>query len=350
MRGGAALHVRRLEEQDMPRWDEFVRSQAEGSFFHLSGWHRVMRRAFGHEGHFLMAERGGEIVAVLPLVHIDSRLFGRSLISNAFCVYGGPVGEDQEAVRALDREAVSLAETLGVGHLEYRLRRPIHDPSEGWIDRDDLYVTFRKQISDDDEANLKAIPRKQRAVVRKAMSLGLAAHGTDDPDAVHAVYAESVRNLGTPVFPRRYFRALKAEFGEECGLMLIEEEGRPVAACLSFFFRDEVLPYYGGGTSRARAVGGNDLLYWEIMRDAVRRGARLFDFGRSKVGTGAYNFKKYWGFEPEPLHYESRLVRATKLPETNPNNPKYQHAIALWRRLPLAVANRIGPVIARNLG
>lgn len=350
MRDSGATAIRTLDTPDHRRWDAFVHAAPGGTFFHLAGWKTVMERAFGHGAHFLYAERDGAIIGVLPLVHIDSRLFGSSLVSNAFCVYGGPVGDDGEALLLLDQAAVALAERLGVGHLEYRLMTPMHQGGAGWISRDDLYVTFRKAISADDDENLKAIPRKQRAVIRKGIGCGLTSLEVENSDLVHSVYAESVRNLGTPVFPRRYFRILKEVFDDDCQLLLIRDSDRVVAACLSFFFRDEVLPYYGGGTSRARALGGNDFLYWEVMRRAAARGARLFDFGRSKVGTGAFNFKKYWGFEAAPLHYETRLIRAQCLPETNPNNPKYRRAIAIWSRMPLWLTNRIGPMIAKNLG
>jgi len=119
---------------------------------------------------------------------------------------------------------------------------------------------------------------------------------------------------------------------------------------MSFYFRDEVLPYYGGGTELAREVAGNDFMYWEVMRRACERGLRVFDYGRSKRGTGSFDFKKNWGFEPQPLHYEYRLVRGKRVPEHNPLNPRYRLLIKLWQRLPLALANRIGPHIVKNLG
>lgn len=347
MHGTADIRVLRLEPGRKAAWDDFVRGHEAGSFFHLSGWREAISRAFGHDCPYLLAESGGTIRGVLPLTHVRSRLFGDSLVSNAFCVYGGPLATDAAALAALDRAAVELAEALGVGHLEYRLRAPLFDDR---IRRSDLHATFRKAISADDEANMKAIPRKQRAMVRKAIGLGLASVRDDGPDRVYDVYAESLRNLGTPVFARRYLHLLHEIFGDACESLVIEHEGRPVAGVLSFFFKDEVLPYYGGSRPVARALAGNDFMYWEAMRRAAARGARLFDFGRSKVGSGAFAFKKNWGFAPEALHYEHRLCRATELPETNPNNPKYRRAIALWQKLPLALSNRLGPPIARGLG
>jgi FemAB-related protein (PEP-CTERM system-associated) len=344
----AAIRVRELDAGAMPRWDAFVDACPEATFFHRAGWKRVIEESLGHETHYLYAEDAvGSILGVLPLVFIRSPLFGRSLTSTAFCVYGGPVASAAGVAEALTARAVEIGERLRVGHIEYRSRQPIQS---GWERKSSLYVTFRKRIDPDPEKNLLAIPRKQRAMVRKGIKLGLTSEVDANVDRLHAVYAESVRNLGTPVFPKRYFAALQREFGADCEVLTVMHQGRPVSGVLSFFFRDEVLPYYGGGTAEARDVAANDFMYWEVMRRAALRGCGIFDFGRSKVGTGAFDFKKYWGFVPEPLHYEYRLVQSKELPDLNPLNPKFRLFIAAWKRLPLPVANLIGPWIARDLG
>jgi FemAB-related protein (PEP-CTERM system-associated) len=343
-----ALRVHELEPGATARWDAFVAACPEATFFHRAGWKRVIEESLGHETHFLYAEdAGGSIVGVLPLVFIRSVLFGRSLSSTAFCVYGGPAATVPGAAEALTARAVEIGERLRVGHIEYRSRQP---GQSGWQRKSSLYVTFRKRLDPDPEKNMLAIPRKQRAMVRKGMKLGLASEIDAGVDRLHAVYAESVRNLGTPVFPKRYFAALQREFGDDCEVLTVVHEGRPVSGVMSFFFRDEVLPYYGGGTAAARDVAANDFMYWEVMRRAVARGCGLYDFGRSKVGTGAFDFKKYWGFVPEPLHYEYRLVGGKDLPDINPLNPKFRLFIAAWKRLPLPVANLVGPFLARDLG
>jgi FemAB-related protein (PEP-CTERM system-associated) len=337
----AALSVRILDEAAWARWDAFVDICPEATFFHRAGWLRVISNAFGHDCYFLYAEQAGEIRGVVPLVHVNSRLFGNSLISNAFCVYGGSVATDDEARNALDSAAVALADSLGVDALTYRLRAPRHDD---WVRDSELYATFRRDIVADHDANMKAIPRKQRAMVRKGIKIA------DTIERFYPIYAGSVHGLGTPVFPAAYIDALRREFGDACEILSIVHEGTAVASVLSFYFRDEVLPYYAGGTDAARDAAAYDFMYWEVMRRAAERGIRLFDFGRSKRGTGAYSFKTHWGFEPQPLHYEYRLVRATKPPNINPLNPKFRLFIALWKKLPLSIANRIGPLIARDLG
>jgi FemAB-related protein (PEP-CTERM system-associated) len=346
--GPGSLQVRELDAGAWQRWDDFVAACPDATFFHRAGWKRVIEDSLGHQTFFLYAEASdGSIVGVLPLVFIRSPLFGRSLSSTAFCVYGGPAVTRADAAGALTTRAVEIGERLRVGHIEYRSRT---QSQSGWPCKSTLYATFRKRIDPDPEKNLLAVPRKQRAMVRKGLQLGLKSEVDTDVTRLHAIYAESVRNLGTPVFPFRYFGALQREFGDACEVLTVVHEGRPVSSVLSFFFRDEVLPYYGGGTTGAREVAANDFMYWEVMRRAAARGCGLFDFGRSKFGTGAFSFKTHWGFEPEPLHYEYRLLRAKELPEVNPTNPKFKLFIAAWKRLPLPVANFIGPWIAADLG
>jgi FemAB-related protein (PEP-CTERM system-associated) len=339
--------VRPLSAESRARWDAFVSTSPDATFFHRAGWKWVIERSFGHPTHHLMAERGGVVCGVLPLVHVRSRLFGNALVSMPFAVYGGPVASSPEALAALDAAALALAERLGVDHLEYRCRerqRP------GWPCKDELYATFVRPLAADPQANLTAIPRKQRAVVRKSLAAGLAARIIEDPASLWRLYAESVHRLGTPVFARRYFVELKREFGADCELLMIEGGDRSVSAVLSFYFRDTVLPYYAGGTEEARRLGAFDFMYWDVMRRAGEAGIGRFDFGRSKRGTGAFDFKRNWGFEPTPLHYEYHLRHGGALPDLSPLNPKYRSFIALWRQLPLPVANAAGPWLARSLG
>jgi FemAB-related protein (PEP-CTERM system-associated) len=343
----AAIAVRSLHEHEHARWDAFVDTCPEATFFHRAGWQTIMRQGFKHDSYFLYAEQDGRIAGVLPLAHLRSRLFGSALVSLPFCVYGGIAGGSPAVRRALDDSALALARRLGVGHLEYRGRE--EDPDASWLHKP-LYATFRRPLLPDAEQNLLAIPRKQRAVVRKAMAGGL--HSAIDYDLHHfyPIYAASVHRLGTPVFARRHFALLRTVFGSDCEILTVYHGQQAQASVLLFYFRDEVLPYYGGGSVLARSTGANDFMYWEAMRRASARGYRLFDFGRSKLGTGAYDFKKNWGFSPQPLPYAYRLVRAKALPEVNPLNPKFALFIRAWRRLPLPLANLLGPHIVRQLG
>ncbi len=335
-----------------PAWDRFVEEMPGGTFFHRAAWAEVFPRAFGHTAHYAMTERDGAITGVLPLVHVKTRLFGNTLISTPFCVYGGPLAVDRESFAALDAYAAELMGRIGATATEYRYLQP---PPDDWLDRewqarDDLYVTFRKVIAANDDGNLKAIPRKQRAMVRKGIDRGLTSKVGTDVDGLHAIYSESVRNLGTPVFSRRYFRLLADVFAGRVDVVTVMDSDVPVAAVLNFYDRAEVLPYYGGGTAAARSSFASDFMYWEVMRRAAARGCTLFDFGRSKTGTGAFAFKKNWGFTPQPLLHRFRLQPGATIPDHNPLNPKYRLLIAAWKRLPLPVANLIGPYVVRGVG
>jgi len=347
-----AITIRPLDVASVPAWDRFVDEAAGGTFFHRAAWAEVFPRAFGHTCHYTFAERDGAITGVLPLVHVKTALFGNTLISTPFCVYGGPLAADRESMAALDAHAAKLMRQTGATATEYRfLDASAADWLDGeWHAKDDLYVTFRKPIGPEDEANMKAIPRKQRAMVRKGIERGLTSRADQDVDGLHAVYAESVRNLGTPVFGRRYFRLLAEVFRGCMDVVTVLEGDRAVAAVLNFYYRDEVLPYYGGGTAAAREVAANDFMYWEVMRRAAARGCRTFDFGRSKAGTGAFAFKKNWGFTPQRLLHRFRVAAGQAVPDHNPLNPKYRLFIAAWKRLPLPVANTLGPLIVRGVG
>lgn len=349
-----AISVLRLQQHDHARWDAYVMACPEATFFHRAGWQTIMEQGFGHDSYFLYAEQDGRIAGVLPLAHLHSRLLGSSLVSLPFCVYGGIAGGSAPVRQALDGAAQALARRLGVGHLEYRWREQQDDdkaPGESgaWLHKP-LYASFRRALHADAEQNLLAIPRKQRAVVRKGIANGLHSAIDYDLSRFYPIYAASVHRLGTPVFARRHFALLRTVFGSDCNILTVYQGQQVQASVLTFFFRDEVLPYYGGGSVLARSSGANDFMYWEVMRRSGAQGYRLFDFGRSKLGTGAYDFKKNWGYTPLPLPYAYQLVRARKLPEVNPTNPKFALSIRAWRRLPLPLANLLGPHIVRQLG
>jgi FemAB-related protein (PEP-CTERM system-associated) len=341
------LTVAALDAQSISRWDDYVNKTETATFFHRAGWKTVLERAFGHPTYFLYAQDNGAIVGILPLAQVKSVLFGNTLSSLPFCVYGGIVADNLQAASALREAGCRLAESLKVGALELRHRDPVDTT---WPVKE-LYYTFRKVIVPDDAANLKAIPNRQRAMVRKGIEEGLQSEWDEGTQRLYRVYAESVRNLGTPVFPARYLRILREVFGDDCSVLMITQRERDIAGVMSFYFRDEVIPYYGGSISAARALKGvNHVMYWELMRRSAQQGCRLFDFGRSKIGTGPFSFKKNYGFEPRALPYEYHLVTSSALPDLNPLNPKYRLMINVWSKLPLPVANFVGPFLSRSLG
>lgn len=344
------LSLHRLEPRDdavARLWDAFVLACPGATFFHRAGWQRILREVFRHPTHFLYAMRDGQIRAVLPLAQVKSMLFGNALVGLPFAVYGGVAADDEEAAQALEQEAQRLARELGVEHLELRnvTRRHTDWPMQ------DLYVTFRKEILPDEEANMLAIPRKQRAMVRKGIKNGLVSSLDEGVDRFFRLYADNVHRHGTPAMSKRYFQALRQVFGADCEVLTVASgDGQPLSSVMSFYFRDEILPYYAGDAEAARDLAANDFKYWELMRRACARGIKVFDYGRSKQGTGSFAFKKNWGFEPQPLHYEYCLYKRDAIPQNNPSNAKYKLLISTWRRMPIGLANWLGPKIVRSLG
>ena len=345
-----AVVVERLATADAAAaaaWDAFVFSCPRATFFHRAGWQAILRDVFKHDTHFLVAKTGGRITGVLPLAHVKSWLFGSALTSLPFAVYGGVAADDEASAQALEAEAQRLAKTLQVPHLEMRNVQRRHPD---WPVQD-LYVTFRKAILPEEEANMLAIPRKQRAMVRKGIKNGLTSSLDVGIDRFFALYADNVHRHGTPALPRHYFEALQRVFGQDCEVLTVSgPDGQPLSSVLSFYFRDEVLPYYAGDAEAARDLAANDFKYWDLMRRACARGLKTFDYGRSKQGTGSFAFKKNWGFEPQPLHYEYCLYKRESVPQNNPTNAKYKLLIETWRRMPLGLANWLGPFVVRSLG
>jgi FemAB-related protein (PEP-CTERM system-associated) len=347
--------VTSASDADAGPWRAYVDAHPAATVYHDWAWRRVLAEAFGHIAHFLVARRENRVVGVLPLAQVKTLLFGHSLASLPFCPYAGPLADDTAAHAALDDAAVALAESLGVDHLEYRMFNG-HAADESlpasrsqWP-ASDLYVVFRKEISADHDANLNAIPRKQRAMVRKGIKNGLTAEA-GELDTFFELFADNVHRHGTPAHSRRYFALLLEAFGDRAGLLVVRDTaGRPLSGVLSFYHRNEVLPMHAGDTIDARGLAANDFKYWALMREAAERGCTMFNYGRSKLGTGPYDFKKNWGFEPAPLDYRYRLVRGKAIPQNNPLNPKYRLMIETWRRMPRWFVNALGPRLVRGLG
>lgn len=325
------------------RADAFVRDQPGATPFHLTGWSRAVAQGCGQRARYLVAERAnGSTAGVLPLTEMRSALFGRALVSTGFGVGGGVLGE---AVEELASGAWALAQRLGCPSVELR-----GGPGPaGWAEDNATYLGFTRALGDSDEADLASVPRKQRAEVRRALGNDLTIHVGRDVAALaehYQVYAESVRNLGTPVFPAKLFRVALDQL--DADILTVRHGGRAVASVLSLYVHGVVYPYWGGGTDAARALRANDRMYHALMGHARARGCTRFDFGRSKAGTGAAAFKKNWGFTPEPLTYWTRSDGPLRA--VNPLNPKYAAMVRTWKRLPLPIANFAGPLISRGLG
>ena len=351
----AALRVRAADLRDpeeLRRIEAFVQCHPQATVFHRPGWLLASAAGTGNRAHALVAERGGALTAYLPLTEIHSPLFGRMLASSGFAVGGGLLADNPKQGLALFAALEELALRLSCPAIELR-GGELPARRADWTIKQDSHCGFIQPLAADDEAQLLQIPRKQRAEVRKGLIGDLTVTtgtSTFERTAHYAVYAESVRNLGTPVFPAALFNAVLNEFGEAADILTVWNGTAPVASVLSLYHDGAVLPYWGGGTHAARRLRGNDRMYYELMLHARRRGCSRFDFGRSKTHSGAYDFKRNWGFEPEPLSYAQWTAPGAAVRDADPTSARHSARIAVWKRLPLRLTNLIGPMIARGLG
>ncbi|MYL96959.1 FemAB family PEP-CTERM system-associated protein [Novosphingobium sp. FGD1] len=337
---------------EIARLEAFVARHPEGTPFHRPAWFVPVARSTGNRAFALVQERAGEIVAFLPLNAIHSPVFGRLLASTGFAVGGGLLTIDGAEPPAMFLAAEEMARRLSCPSIELR-GGALPQDNGGWAHKTGAHASFARPLASDDEAQLASIPRKQRAEVRRSLGTDLTVDvGTSqaDRDAHYAVFCESYRNLGTPVFPRALLEAVLDGFGADADILTVRHQGKPVASVISLYHAGAVMPYWGGGTWEARRLRANDRMYYELMLHARRRGARVFDFGRSKTSSGAYHFKRNWGFEPEPLTYATWTAPGAAMREADPTSSKLSLQIELWKRLPLGIANRIGPLIARGIG
>ncbi|MFU7528358.1 FemAB family XrtA/PEP-CTERM system-associated protein [Qipengyuania sp. ASV99] len=322
--------------------------ERRGSLFHRPAWLNAVARGTGQQACGLVAQQLGAVTGWLPLTAVRSVLFGKALVSSGFGVGGGILADSEEVVRVLAKAAQDHARRGGFASVELR-GGPIPADWRRWNDK---HCGFERALAADDEAELLAIPRKARAEVRKGLKNGLTVRiGSDSDDlAAHYVaYSESVRNLGTPVFPKRLFRAMIEMFPGTSDILTVSDADRPIASVLSFYHNGAVMPFWGGGSFAARAARANELMYYELMLHARRKGMQSFDFGRSKTASGPYHFKKNWGFEPQPLTYGEWAGDGARTRDVDPTSAAYSRKIELWKKLPLPLANAAGPFIARGL-
>ena len=335
------------DSAQIERIEAFVAEQ-RASLFHRPAWLKGVESGTGQKACGLIAEQLGVISGWLPLTQVRSLFFPPALVSSGFGVGGGICAENEAAAQALAHAAERFAIQNSFASVELRggLLPNVWDKVE------DKHCGFERDLADDDEAELLAIPRKARAEVRKGMKFELPVKigtGPADLAAHYAVYSESVRNLGTPVFPKKLFAQMLKAFPESSDILTVYKDGSPIASVLSFYHNGAVMPFWGGGTFAARAARANELMYYELMLHARQRGMKRFDFGRSKTGSGPYKFKKNWGFEPQPLTYASWTAPGAEARDIDPTSASYGSKIELWKKLPLRVTNTIGPFIARGL-
>lgn len=340
--------ITQLNSENYKNWDKYVETHEDGAFFHLSGWKTVIEASFGHQCFYLTAWQGTTVTGVLPLVQLKSALFGHSLVSTPFCVYGGAIADTDDIRIKLENEALALGKKLKVDFVELRYRKPTENPN---YDTFCHHSTYGCELADTPETILASVKKKQRAVIRHSLKNDLSFDVNNDYETAYDIYAESVRNLGTPVFHKRFFQNLAKVFTNNFDVLTVSDAaGTPVSSVLSFYYKGEVLPYYGGGLHDARVLKSNDFMYYHLMCHAREQGCDHFDFGRSKNDSGAAKYKASYGMPAEALHYKRALVEATEQPNLSPNNPKYALFINTWKKLPVWLSRFVGPYLSKYLG
>jgi FemAB-related protein (PEP-CTERM system-associated) len=345
--GGHRLVVRDSPASD---WDGFVAQFPGASLYHLAGWAQIARQVFGHRALFVEArEPSGALVGVLPVIQQRSRLLGNFATSLAFFNYGGPLADDPQLAVQLMMRAAEEAEALGCKYLELRDVQP---RSVDWPMRTDK-ITLQLDLPDSFEALSKRLGAKLRSQVKRADREGVRCRtgSAELLDDFYAVFAENMRDLGTPVYPKRFFAAILERFAAYCQLVVIDWQGEPAAAAFLTFWRARAEVPWASCRAKAKPLGLNMKLYWELLSLSVARGCTSFDFGRSTVDSGTYRFKRQWGAEPKPLYWYrwERGSHGIEVAHGEGKGRVMQVATAVWQRLPLGVANALGPLISGAL-
>ncbi len=335
-------------DTDVLAWDGYVLSSPTTSGYHLSGWRRVIEEAFGHRTYYLSAqEENGTVQGIVPLVLLASRGFGRFLVSLPFVNYGGLVATSPDAYRLLERSAIERARELDAAHIELRHEWPIETC---WVSTK-RKVSMRLTLPGSYEALMKGFPSKLRSQVRRAQKEGMTARvgGRECLDEFYAVFSRCMRDLGTPVYAKGFFAKILEVFPKEARICIVSHEDVPVAAGFLYGFRSSLEIPWAASDKRFNKLAPNMMLYGAVLEYACQQGFHVFDFGRSSPDSGTYRFKEQWGAHPHQLYWYYWMGHGRQVPQLNPQNPKYALAIRVWQRLPLTIANLLGPHIVKHL-
>jgi FemAB-related protein (PEP-CTERM system-associated) len=343
--GTGDLLVRAFCEDDRGDWDRFVLSHPHGSPFHLIAWKKTVEESYPYKSVYLLTRDGNGIRSVLPLFLVKNMVAGKALISTPFGVYGGILAGDDGSRRALYEYASELGREWKVDYIEFRNAFAEQSVGAPNISR---YVTFTQPVQPGEAALLESLPKKTRNLVRKALKTPFSMrYGVRDAGRLDDLMARNMRRLGTPMFPRRYFERLLANFGEMADIREVWLEGKPVAASLNFYYQGAMHTYHAAADQSLNALAPNTFMYFDHLRWAGQNGCGVFDFGRSKKGTGVFEFKRHWNTTMRELPYEVLLVNRKELPNFSPANPRFDLAIRIWRKLPLPVTRVLGPRLIR---
>ncbi len=339
------------------QWREYLEKHPKATLFHTLGWREAVVKTFQHQPHYLYAHEEGDIVGVLPLFQIKSRLWGHSLVSVPFGVYGGICADNEPAERELFKAAVTLGKKLGTGHIELKETIPLEN-IDGLVTKD-LYVTFDLELFPDHDIIWKGMRKRNRNILRKGLKSGLELYKRPgswssvdmrEMETFYNLFARTQTALGTPVLPWKWFLNLAGAFPEQLALFSTSYKGNIVNSLLVLRYKDTLLPYYIGYDPEYLRFAPNNYILWEAIQFGCIQGFKHFDLGRSRQGTGSYSFKVHWGIEPRQLYYQYHLYPGHEMPNLNPSNPKFALAKKIWSRLPMPVVKAVSPGLVKFLG
>ncbi|MBD3168585.1 MAG: FemAB family PEP-CTERM system-associated protein [candidate division Zixibacteria bacterium] len=344
------INIKLADQSDIEKWDNYLEKSSNKTFAHRWGWSEVLKNSFGVKPYYFIAGENGEVRGILPTTLMKSMLFGKFLISLPWLDYGGPVADNEEIALKLVDSADKLARDNDCEFFEMRaVRHRLADMTEKTDKRE-----FIIDLSGGEETVWKSFDAKARNQVRKAEKANLTVEfgGVEMLGEFYKVFACNMRDLGTPVWPSSLFTEIFRNFPGDAEFALVKLDGNAIAGGLLLHYGD----YSGVPSASAYRhylnLCPNNILYWEIIKRCIQRGSTVFDFGRSSENAGTYRFKKQWSkksVEPREQVWQYRLFKIDNLPELNPNNPKFKLAINIWRRLPLPIANFLGPKIVTKL-
>jgi len=342
------MSIFELKDSNNDRWNRFVEHHSAGKIYHLHEWRELIHKLFGHESYYLLSEdNSGGITGILPIIRLKSRLFGDYMVSMPYVNYGSAIGNSGTTEHSLMDYASKLGEKLGVQHIEFR---DIYEREQTRPTRIDK-VAMILDLPEEEEALWKSLGSKMRAQIKRPLR--------ENPQVNHghiellndfySVFSTNMRDLGTPVYPKSFFKTILETFPKNCHLIIIRLNNRPVCGGFLISYKQTTEIPWASSLREVNPFGMNMLLYWEAIKYSIQQGFSHFDFGRSTIDSGTYRFKKQWGAQMKQLYWHYWLGDGQEIPQLSPSNAKYKFAIAAWKKMPVFMTTLIGPGIVKNL-
>lgn len=343
------MTIRSYKDSDRSRWDEYVTRSNAASCYHLIGWKKVIEETFGHKTYYLLSEDENlKINGILPFIHLKSRLFGSFAVSLPYFNYGGICADSQEIIDGLLTTAIDIARSEGMKHLELRHTQN----TVTWLPVKTAKVSMHLPLPSTSEQLMNSFPSKLRSQIKRPLQENMYSRiaGEEELNSFYAVFSQNMRDLGTPVYPKTFFRNILKTFPDNISICTVyTKEKQPVASAFLVGFKSVLEIPWASSLRTFNRLSPNMLLYWSVLEFACKQRFKVFDFGRSTPDEGTYRFKEQWGAKPIPLYWYYWLKNGGSLPEINPHNPKYELAIKAWQKLPVWFTRIVGPSVVKNL-